>query len=285
MAERSQNLQDLFLNTVRKQKISLTIFLINGVKLTGRRHILRQFLRASASRRTFAARLQACDLDDHAGPAGADVRKRRSRVLSASHLAVALRMHKSGQACMAVKSRTPIIRALSTGNAISTRHKTILIPERKAPRRHARGCARARAEAAARAGRTARGHCRARQRGRARRGHRPCRAPSISTIAEGLIVPVNEPRPATLFGTGKIEEIKRHCWTSTNAGLVIVDHPLTPVQQRNLEKELERQGHRPHRPDPRNLRPARLHQGRHAAGRARPSQLSEGPAGSQLDPP
>jgi host factor-I protein len=35
MAERSQNLQDLFLNTVRKQKISLTIFLINGVKLQG----------------------------------------------------------------------------------------------------------------------------------------------------------------------------------------------------------------------------------------------------------
>jgi len=35
MAERSQNLQDLFLNSVRKQKISLTIFLINGVKLTG----------------------------------------------------------------------------------------------------------------------------------------------------------------------------------------------------------------------------------------------------------
>ncbi|MEN3600180.1 RNA chaperone Hfq [Brucella abortus] len=35
MAERSPNLQDLFLNSVRKQKISLTIFLINGVKLTG----------------------------------------------------------------------------------------------------------------------------------------------------------------------------------------------------------------------------------------------------------
>lgn len=35
MVERSQNLQDLFLNSVRKQKISLTIFLINGVKLTG----------------------------------------------------------------------------------------------------------------------------------------------------------------------------------------------------------------------------------------------------------
>ncbi|EJF75065.1 protein hfq [Bartonella alsatica IBS 382] len=35
MAERSQHLQDVFLNTVRKQKISLTIFLVNGVKLTG----------------------------------------------------------------------------------------------------------------------------------------------------------------------------------------------------------------------------------------------------------
>ncbi len=35
MAERSQNLQDLFLNTVRKTKNPLTIFLINGVKLTG----------------------------------------------------------------------------------------------------------------------------------------------------------------------------------------------------------------------------------------------------------
>ncbi|MDN2564657.1 RNA chaperone Hfq [Aquibium sp. A9E412] len=35
MAERSQNLQDLFLNSVRKNKTPLTIFLINGVKLTG----------------------------------------------------------------------------------------------------------------------------------------------------------------------------------------------------------------------------------------------------------
>lgn len=35
MAERSQNLQDAFLNQVRKQKIPLTIFLVNGVKLNG----------------------------------------------------------------------------------------------------------------------------------------------------------------------------------------------------------------------------------------------------------
>ncbi len=35
MGEKQQNLQDVFLNNVRKNKISLTIFLVNGVKLTG----------------------------------------------------------------------------------------------------------------------------------------------------------------------------------------------------------------------------------------------------------
>ncbi|TWF49806.1 GTPase HflX [Neorhizobium alkalisoli] len=55
-------------------------------------------------------------------------------------------------------------------------------------------------------------------------------------VAEGLIVPVNTPRPATLMGSGKIDEIKA-LLDERNAGLVIVDHPLTPVQQRNLEKE------------------------------------------------
>ncbi len=34
-AERPQNLQDTFLNHVRKQKTPLTIFLVNGVKLQG----------------------------------------------------------------------------------------------------------------------------------------------------------------------------------------------------------------------------------------------------------
>jgi host factor-I protein len=35
MADRAQNLQDTFLNYVRKQKTPLTIFLVNGVKLQG----------------------------------------------------------------------------------------------------------------------------------------------------------------------------------------------------------------------------------------------------------
>ncbi|PDT29804.1 GTPase HflX [Rhizobium sp. L9] len=55
-------------------------------------------------------------------------------------------------------------------------------------------------------------------------------------VVNGSIVPVNDPRPATLLGTGKIEEIKA-LLDERDSGLVIVDHPLTPVQQRNLEKE------------------------------------------------
>src|SRR6476661_7442593 len=34
-SEKTQNLQDAFLNHVRKQKVPVTIFLVNGVKLQG----------------------------------------------------------------------------------------------------------------------------------------------------------------------------------------------------------------------------------------------------------
>ena len=34
-AEKSQNVQDIFLNTVRKNHAPVTIFLVNGVKLQG----------------------------------------------------------------------------------------------------------------------------------------------------------------------------------------------------------------------------------------------------------
>jgi GTP-binding protein HflX len=49
------------------------------------------------------------------------------------------------------------------------------------------------------------------------------------------IVPVVAPRPATLFGSGKVEEIAALI-AEHEAGLAIVDHVVSPVQQRNLEK-------------------------------------------------
>lgn len=34
-SEKKQNLQDIFLNSVRKSKMAVTVFLVNGVKLQG----------------------------------------------------------------------------------------------------------------------------------------------------------------------------------------------------------------------------------------------------------
>ena len=51
------------------------------------------------------------------------------------------------------------------------------------------------------------------------------------------IVTLADPRPATLIGTGKLDELAEIV-RETKAELVIVDHPLTPVQQRNLETAL-----------------------------------------------
>ena len=50
-----------------------------------------------------------------------------------------------------------------------------------------------------------------------------------------LIAPMRRPVPATLLGAGKVEEIAGLVRVN-EAELVVVDHPLSPVQQRNLEK-------------------------------------------------
>ena len=75
--ERAQNLQDTFLNHVRKNKIPAHDLPRQRRQAAGRRDLVRQFLRPAAPRRSFAARLQARHLDDHAGPSGAAVRARR----------------------------------------------------------------------------------------------------------------------------------------------------------------------------------------------------------------
>jgi len=54
-------------------------------------------------------------------------------------------------------------------------------------------------------------------------------------IAETLIVPLRGKTPATLFGSGKVEELRLLCEVE-EIDVVVVDDQLTPVQQRNLEK-------------------------------------------------
>ncbi len=50
------------------------------------------------------------------------------------------------------------------------------------------------------------------------------------------VVRLPKAQPGLLFGSGKIEEIKARI-EAAEADLVLVDGPVTPVQQRNLEKE------------------------------------------------
>ncbi len=54
-------------------------------------------------------------------------------------------------------------------------------------------------------------------------------------IVDAVIVPLSEPRPSTLIGSGKVKELQ-DLIAEKEIGLVVVDHIVTPVQQRNLEK-------------------------------------------------
>ncbi len=54
-------------------------------------------------------------------------------------------------------------------------------------------------------------------------------------VVESRIVPLRERTPATLFGKGKVEELRLLCEVE-EIDVVVVDDALTPVQQRNLEK-------------------------------------------------
>ncbi len=54
-------------------------------------------------------------------------------------------------------------------------------------------------------------------------------------VRDAIIAPLRKLTPATLFGSGKVDEIKAIC-AEHDASVAIVDDALTPVQQRNLEK-------------------------------------------------
>jgi GTP-binding protein HflX len=59
-----------------------------------------------------------------------------------------------------------------------------------------------------------------------------------ATIVGSVTGRRNRPDAATFAGSGKVAEIGRLC-VENDAGLVIVDHPLSGAQQRNLENALQ----------------------------------------------
>jgi len=63
-------------------------------------------------------------------------------------------------------------------------------------------------------------------------------AESAGAVVAGTLVQRRAaPHSATFLGAGKIEELQQLCY-ETSADLVILDHELSPAQQRNLERKL-----------------------------------------------
>ena len=60
-----------------------------------------------------------------------------------------------------------------------------------------------------------------------------------ATVVATLTARIDKPSPSHYIGKGKLEEAKAACEAS-GADLVLVNHLLTPGQERNLEKALER---------------------------------------------
>ncbi len=54
-------------------------------------------------------------------------------------------------------------------------------------------------------------------------------------VVESGVVPIKVPKPATLFGSGKVDEVAGVIKAS-DIGLAIIDHAISPKQQQNLEK-------------------------------------------------
>lgn len=59
--------------------------------------------------------------------------------------------------------------------------------------------------------------------------------PGLEVVGQS-VVRLARPHPGFLFGSGKIKELHQQL-KANDAELVLIDGPLTPVQQRNLEKE------------------------------------------------
>ena len=60
-----------------------------------------------------------------------------------------------------------------------------------------------------------------------------------ASVAATLTARIDRPNPATLIGSGKLDEVKAAA-EATGADLILVNHPLSPGQERNLEKALQR---------------------------------------------
>ena len=128
---------------------------------------------------------------------------------------------------------------------------------------------------------------------RARRRHHPARArtrttetrstswrcwstPPAPTRSAGSYQRRHAPDPATYVGKGKAEEL-RELSSATDCDTVVFDDELTPGPAAQPREAARPHGHRPHRGDPRHLRPERPQPGGQGPGRAGPAPLPAAP--------
>ena len=266
----AQNIQDSFLNTARKERLSITIYLLSGVKLTGR---IRSFDKYSV---VLEANGQEQLIFKHAISTVVMGR------VAATHVGARAASGQGGRArhrrqarCRRRALRAPKDKAFSVWEVLTARNP--------AARRVGQTCAsgtRSRPQGTGARARLSGWHrcsyARTRRRERERSRRRPpwpakrlqcspATAPKsngkpripefdadeslaeLRTLAESAGATVvgeilqrrDRPDPATLIGAGKLEEIAGAV-ASANADVLLFDHDLSPSQQRNIEKIIQR---------------------------------------------
>ena len=221
MSEKAQNVQDVFLNHVRKNKTPVTIFLVNGVKLQG---IVTWFDNFSVLlRRDAHSQL----VYKHAISTIMPVSRSSCSTGTKPKADLTQDIQRNGHD---KRQRTPYETARPATVA------AVLSPY--SPGLAGPGSTRQR--------------CQARGSGRAGARDRPRRA----ACPDGAAAPARRPRPCSARAWSSVP---RRSVEEQGIGLVIVDDRLTPGAAAQSRDGVERQGDRPHRPDPRDLRRARPH--------------------------
>ena len=108
---------------------------------------------------------------------------------------------------------------------------------------------------------------RRRHRGQPRRARRCWSTPPAPTRSAAWCSAATTPDHTWFIGKGKADELRELC-LAVDADTVVFDNELTPGPAVQPREAARPHRHRPHRGDPRHLRPERPHPGGQGAGRA-----------------
>ena len=261
----AQNIQDTFLNTVRKDKSPITIYLVSGVKLTGKirsfdkysvlleNNAQEQLIFKHAISTVVSGRLSAFDspresaADDSRFRWIAWERPTRSRCQSLLMAAVPLKQPVRTSRANATRQSKMLLRQRQAAN----RELAVLVAveftsDRFQPSSVAQQARAAAAITADDATKVLAGEDIPKavvepvadvDFDASLAEFQELARSAGATIAAVLIQRRGRPDPATLVGGGKLDEIVATV-ASTGASLVLFDHDLTPSQARNVEARL-----------------------------------------------